>query len=335
MKSKKIIIIALVILLSITVFAACKPTSEAHYTLVVPDGAPALAVANLPSHIVADNVSHKIERKVVSASNINTEAVKDDVEIAILPANIAARIFNANGGYKMLAVVTNGNLYMTSSISCEVGTLQDLKGKMVYSIGQSSVPDMIFKTLLNKAEIPYLVGEEPSEDKVTIKYCLDGSEVISQLALAKANSQLAFGLYAEPAVTNSKAKGFEEVFDLQSLWAESGDDSQKGYAQAVLIARDKVCEDSEFVSKLLEAFAANESAILQDPAKAVENIKAIYPQSALQANMTSQVIGRCNIKTVKADASGRTYYENTLKAVLAINANLIGGKLPSDDFYIA
>ncbi|MDE7208758.1 MAG: hypothetical protein K2O31_02635, partial [Clostridia bacterium] len=133
MKSKKIIIIALVILLSITVFAACKPTSEAHYTLVVPDGAPALAVANLPSHIVADNVSHKIERKVVSASNINTEAVKDDVEIAIVPANIAARIFNANGGYKMLAVVTNGNLYMTSSISCEVGTLQDLKGKMVYS----------------------------------------------------------------------------------------------------------------------------------------------------------------------------------------------------------
>ncbi|MDE6372418.1 MAG: hypothetical protein K2L61_02630 [Clostridia bacterium] len=337
MKSKKIIIIALVILLSITVFAACKPTpSEACYTLVVPDGAPALAVANLPSHIVGDNVSHKIERKVVPSSNINEEAIKDDVDIAIVPANIAAIIFNANGGYKMLAVVTNGNLYMTSSIPCEVGTLQDLKGKMVYSIGQSSVPDMIFKTLLDKAGVSYAVGEEPSEGKVTIKYCKEGNEVISQLTLAKSKGQLAFGLYAEPAVTNSMAKvGFEEVFDLQSLWAQIEESNQSGYAQAVLIARDKVCEDSEFVAKLLEAFAANESAILQDPAKSVENIKAIYPQSALQANMTSQVIGRCNIKTVKADATGRAYYENTLKAILTINANLIGGKLPSDDFYIA
>ena len=55
----------------------------------------------------------------------------------------------------------------------------------------------------------------------------------------------------------------------------------------------------------------------------------------MQDNMTAAVIGRCNIKTVKVDAEGRVYYENTLKAVMAINSNLIGGKFPSDDFYIA
>lgn len=356
MKIKKIFVAVLaitVMLIGVCSFVACNdnPTdkngssgnespsgsnlAQTSYTIVAPDGAPALAIANLASSITAGGKQYTLNRKVVASSIIQSEAIKSDVDIAIVPANLAARIFNSSGGYKMLAVVTNGNLYMTSSVSCNVTSLQDLKGKMVYSIGQSSVPDMIFKTLLNRAGVQFAIGETPSEGKVTIKYCLDGSEVISQLALAKSKGQLVFGLYAEPAVTNSKAKGFEEVFDLQRLWAQSGDGDQNGYAQAVLIARDKVCEDSGFVTKLLDAFIANESSVLQDPSKAVGNVKAIYPQSALQANMTSQVVGRCNIKTVKADTAGRAYYENTLEAVMAINANLIGGKLPADDFYIA
>lgn len=350
MKNKKFIVAIFaiaVILVGVCSLVACNNTpsegnnspsgdvKQVKYTLVAPDGAPALSIANLASSISTAEKQYAVNRKVVSSSTISAEAVKNDVDMAIVPANLAAKIFNTSGGYKMLAVVTNGNLYVTSSILSQVYTLQDLKGKMVYSIGQSSVPDMIFQTLLKKAGIAYEVGETPVVGKVTIKYSLDGSEVISQLALAKAKGQLAFGIYAEPAVTNSKAKGFEEVFDLQSLWAQSGYDGRIGYAQAVLIARDRVCEDNEFVAKLIDSFISNESVILQDPAKAVQNIKAIYPQSALQVNMTSQVIGRCNINTVKADTAGRVYYENTLKAVLAINANLIGGKLPSDDFYIA
>ncbi|MDE5990502.1 MAG: hypothetical protein K2H36_02840, partial [Clostridia bacterium] len=62
------------------------------------------------------------------------------------------------------------------------------------------------------------------------------------------------------------------------------------------------------------------------------NIKALYPQTSLQNNLSSQVIARCNIDTISME-NGREYYENTLKAVMAINANLIGGKMPSDEFY--
>ena len=333
-------IMALTMFLSVVAFTACvdgrpEPNVDVEYTLVAPDGAPALAISSLPSHYLVDETVFGVNKKVVASSTLQTEAVQKDVDMAIVPANLAARIFNTSGGYKILAVVTNGNLYMTSSISCEVSSLQDLKGKMVYSIGQNQVPDMIFRTLLANADIKYEVGEEPKEGQVTVRYCADGSEAISYLAQAKAKSQLAFGIYGEPAVTNSKAKGFEQVFDLQGLWADTQEGSQSGYAQAVLIARDRVCEDSAFVAELLKALAANDSEILKDATHAVKNIKDIYPQSSLQDNMTAEVIGRCNIKTVKVDADGRAYYENTLKAVMNINANLIGGKLPSDDFYIA
>ena len=342
MKKKLLVaIIAIVTLISVVAITACtpektEPNVDVEYTLVAPDGAPALAIANLPTRYLVDETVYGINKKVINSLTLQTEAVKDDVDMAIVPANLAARIFNANGGYKILAVVTNGNLYMTSSIHCEVSSLQDLKGKMVYSIGQQQVPDMIFRTLLANAGIKYEVGEEAKDGQVTVKYCGDGQEVIGKLGAAKSKGELAFGIYGEPAVTNSKANGFEEVLDLQSLWAETQEGSQSGYAQAVLIARDKVCENAAFVARLIEALTANEEAIIQNPSQAVKNIKDIYPQSTLQDNMTAAVIGRCNIKAVATNNSeGRTYYENTLKAVMNINANLIGGKLPSDDFYIA
>ena len=341
MKKKFLLAIMIVtMLVSVVAFTACngkkpEPNVDVEYTLVAPDGAPALAIASLPTHYLIDETVYAVNKKVINPLTLQTEAVQKDVDMAIVPANLAATIFNKSGGYKILAVVTNGNLYMTSSIHCEVSSLQDLEGKIVYSIGQNQVPDMIFRTLLAKAGIKYEVGEEPKDGQVTVKYCGDGQEVIGKLGAAKSKGELAFGIYGEPAVTNSKAKGFEEVFDLQSLWAQADGNSAKGYAQAVLIARNSVCEDSAFVAKLLEAFAANDSEILKDAPHAVKSIKDIYPQSSLQDNMTAEVIGRCNIKTVKIDAQGRAYYENTLKAVMNINANLIGGKLPSDDFYIA
>ncbi len=326
------IIIVLIALIGIMTLGACNTNAQTGYTLVVPDGAPALAIAQLPSNITVGGESRQITKKVVSSAVINQEAAKSDVDIAIVPANIAAKMFNSGVDYRLLATVTNGNLYMTSSIPCGQISLEDLKGKLVFSIGQSGVPDTIFKTALTDANVPYTVSESAIEGKVAIKYCADGSEVISKLSYAKSKGELVFGLYAEPAVTNSKAKGFEEVLDLQAIWGKDG--GEKGYAQAVLIARKSICEDNQFVDALIKAFMENQQSILQDPAKAINNIKEIYPQSSLPNTMTSQVIERCNIKTIVADVDGRAYYERTLEAVLAVNANSIGGKLPSDDFYI-
>lgn len=333
---KKILIFTIIsaLLLGVFAFCACVSKDDGEYTLVAPDGAPSLAIACLPSQISGDSLNYKINKRVVSSGVINTKAVGNDANMAIVPANLASIIYNKSGDYKILAVVTNGNLYMTSSISCDVASLKDLKGKIVYSIGQLSVPDTIFKTLLARDDIPYAVSENSAEGRVTIKYCKDASEVVSRLALAKSKGELVFGVYGEPAVTNSKAKGFQEVFDLQALWSATQNDVQKGYAQAVLIARKKVCKDKTFVANLLQAFSLNEDSIMQDPSNAVRNIKDIYPQSALQAGMSSQVIDRCNIKTIAAVLEGRTYYENTLKAVMAVNADLIGGKLPDDGFYM-
>lgn len=315
-----------------TTGSGSETTAKVSYSLVAPDGAPALALAN-----VADSINtskqYKITKSVVSATNISTEAIKSD--IAIVPANLAANLYNGGNDIRLLAVVTNGNLFVLSTDDEAVDGLDGLVSNMVYSIGQGSVPDMIFQTLLREANIPYAQGERAVAGRVTIKYMTDGSEVMSQMALAKKAGRTVFGVFAEPAVTNAINKqGFKQVFDLQSLWAESTGSEYDGYAQAVLIAKASVCEDKEFVDKLIESFTASAEWIKENPAQAVKNIKAVYEQTSLSESITSDIIARCNINTV-AMPEGKEYYKQMLDAVMAIKAPAIGGKLPDEAFYYA
>ena len=335
----KRIIVAILLVTTIVcgalALSACNGESKAEneYTLVAPDGAPALALANISSKIETDETEYTIKKSVVSSGVISTEALKSD--IAIVPANLAANLYNKGNDIRLLAVVTNGNLFVLSNSDEEVNDLSDLVDSMVYSIGQGSVPDMIFQTLLKEEGIPYAQGEMAVAGRVTIKYMTDGSEVMSQMALAKSEGRTVFGVLAEPAVTNAMNKqGFKEVFNLQTLWADASESQYDGYAQAVLIAKAQVCEDKAFVEKLLQAFSGNAEWIAENPAKAVENIKAIYEQTSLSTSITSEVIARCNVKTITMP-EGKIYYEQMLDAVKEIKIAAIGGKLPDDNFYYA
>lgn len=331
MKFKRIIILTCVVLIitSALMLCACKKDEEG-YTLVVPDGAPALAIARVSDEILTDSVVYKLNKKIVPASTVNAEALKSD--IAIVPANLASILYNGGNDFKILAVVTNGNLFLMSSQNKKIESLDALKGKLVYSIGQNSVPDIIFKTLLKNNGINFKVGEKAEEGAVTIKYCADGSEVNSALILAKEKGEQSYGVYAEPDVNKGKSAGLTEAFDIQKMWSEDTDDAFNGYAQAVLIAKSNVCEDSRFVAKLLEELQANKSRIMQDAQLAEDNIKSIYPQTSLKGNLNSDVIARCNIDCISMK-DGRDYYEKTLRAVMNINPKLIGGELPDDGFY--
>ncbi|MDE6758169.1 MAG: hypothetical protein K2J89_02685 [Clostridia bacterium] len=331
MKSKKFLALLLIVtlLLGIALLAACQKDEEG-YVLVVPDGAPALSIACLSDEVTTSDTVYKLNKKIVAASAIQTEASNSD--LAIVPANLASILFNGGNDVKILAVVTNGNLFVCSSQEKSVDGIEGLVGKLVYSIGQNSVPDMIFKTLLNNKNVAFKTGEQAQDGVVTIKYFANGSEVNARLLAANKSGEQVYGVLAEPDVQTGISEGLYEIFNLQELWSEYNSDGYAGYAQAVLIAKSNVCEDEKFVKKLLEEFAKNKTVLLENAELAENNIKALYPQTSLQNNLSSQVIARCNIDTISME-NGREYYENTLKAVMAINANLIGGKMPSDEFY--
>ncbi len=116
-------------------------------TVIAPDGAPALAIAKF----IYDNEDFDTELnfnyKVVSPNNIGGAVSQGTGDIVIIPVTAATKLYKAqfSNPYKMVSVVTHGNLYIMST-----APFVTLAGKKVGVIGQGNVPDLTFKAVLKK-----------------------------------------------------------------------------------------------------------------------------------------------------------------------------------------
>lgn len=335
MKKKLFSLLCIVVaVFTLFAFAACKdeePQTEAQYTMVVPDGAPALAAVSLIDEIANNDKFGSLSKvNIVQSSAIGAEAVKAD--FAIVPANLAANLYNKGQKIKLLATVTQGNLYGLG-VNTQVKNIKDLEGKRVFSIGQGSVPDYIFQTLLKDAGLQYETGDKAVEGKVVITYAKDGSGVMSQLVAAKKNGEEAIGILAEPAVSKALAQGISQIFDLQQLWMQYTGSDTLGYPQAVLIAKADICEkDAAFVNSLVEKMKGNAEFVAQNSDRVDDILKAAYPSTTLNTDMSADTLARCNCKVIKA-SDAKAQYIDMLEAIMALNPAAIGGKLPDDALY--
>lgn len=125
------------------------------YTVVMPDGAPSLAVAKL----IKDNnqFNRQVNYSVVSASVIASKVTSDKADVVIMPLTAASKTAAKNGEYVMLGVVTHGNLFIVSN--GEISSLNDLNGKTVGVIGQGQVPDLTMKIILKNNNFNYSIAE--------------------------------------------------------------------------------------------------------------------------------------------------------------------------------
>ena len=101
-------------------FAACTDGQETgdgefSYSVYMPDGAPALSVAQL---MAEDNMQFggEVDYNVVDSSTIQTyvKGNSPEADICILPVNLAAQLLGTGENYKMLGTVTHGNLFLLS-----------------------------------------------------------------------------------------------------------------------------------------------------------------------------------------------------------------------------
>ncbi len=328
MKKRFFVIAVAALVVAAIALVGCTPDEpQQEYSFVVPDGAPALGIVGI---LAGDGVEGMKSPEIVPSNTISTRAVQAD--IAVVPANLAANLYNKGQDVVMVGTVTHGNLFVLG-VNTQVASLQDLEGKLVCSIGQNSVPDYVFRTLLADAGLEIETGDVAQEGKVTIKYYQDGSAVVQQLIQAKNGGNELIGVLAEPAVTNAKAKGVSELFDLQELWQDYTDSDTAGYAQAVLIVKKAVAEDTAFMERLVAALRENADYVLQNSADVASVIAEAYPQSAFAGQtFGTETLERCNCYFESAQ-QGKAGFEAMLNAIIAINAQAVGGKLPDAAFY--
>lgn len=303
------------------VFAACSDEDGESVDIYVPDGAPALALAQMmneetqfESSLSGDSYSG-VTYNVVSASAIQTYVAQGDdstADICVLPCNAAASVLGSGESYQMLGAVTHGNVYWLSAkyYDTELTTenlATELSGKKIGCLQLANIVGWMLKIVLSNANITYSVGSDPETDEVPEGevYLYAISDASSEITPAASYDYM---IAAEPAVSskvkatssNEEGKQLIRVGDMQELYG--GED---GWVQAVIVAKNDLIEEegvfiTEFASSLDTAceWVNAEDVDIETVCNAISGHLTGDDASSTfsTSNLTADVIARCAVE---------------------------------------
>ena len=256
-----------------------------------------------------------------SADELTPALIKGDLDVACVPANLAAVLYNKTGGQVVtLAVNTLGVLYVVENGGETVRTMEDLRGRTLVAAGKGSTPEFGLRYLLEQN------GLDPDRD-VTVDWKSEHAECVAALAAGTAD----LALLPQPFVTvaQGKLEKLRVALDLTAEWDAL--DNGSAMITGVAVARRAFVEEQpELTGAFLEDYAASVDWVNAHPAEAAELISAngIIESPAV----AEKALPHCNIVCL----TGEEMYEKLsgyLQVLAEANPASVGGELPGDDFF--
>ncbi|MGN0130960.1 MAG: ABC transporter substrate-binding protein [Lachnospiraceae bacterium] len=256
---------------------------------------------------------------MTGADEIMPLMIKGEVDIALLPANAAAILYQkSEGAVSVIDINTLGVLYLVSGDQ-SVGSIEDLKGKTVYLTGKGTTPDYALQYLLSQHGL--------SLSDVTLEYKSEATEVA---AVLKENPD-GIGLLPQPFVTAACAQNeaLGVVLDINAEWEALNDG--KGLVTGVTVVRKAFLEEHpEAVDLFMEEHEASASYANTNVEETAELVAArgIVEKAAVAA----KAIPACNITYIDG-AEMKDALSEYLAVLFGQNPEFIGGAMPEEDFY--
>lgn len=245
---------------------------------------------------------------------------KDEVDIALIPTNLAATLYQKTEGGVQVLDVNAGNVLYVVSHDEALTDLSGLKGKTVYMTGKGTSPDWTLQYLLGKAGI--------SESDLTIEFKSEATEVVSALA----QDASAIGVLPQPFATVAMLQDQELSvnFPLENAWKEYSPDGS-GIATGVTIVRKAFAEEHpSAVAQFVLDHQASVEAAGADPASAAALIEEY---GIVKAAVAQQVIEHFNPMVATTGEQMQTWVSGYLEMLYEIAPDAVGGKLPDEGFY--
>ena len=247
--------------------------------------------------------------------------VKGDIDLAAIPANLAANLYNqTEGKVQVAAINTLGVLYVVTT-GDDVKSVEDLKGKTVYSTGKGTTPEYVLNYILKEN------GIDPEKD-LTVEYKSEATEVAAALQAA---DEGAIAVLPQPYVTaaQSQIEGLNVALKLTEEWNKVSTDSD--LVTGVLVASTEFIEQNEAAfEEFLKDYQASIEWVNSNTADAAELV-ANYGIVA-KAPLAQKALPACNITYVDG-AEMKTKLSGYLQVLFDQNPKAVGGAMPGDDFY--
>ena len=255
-----------------------------------------------------------------SADELTPKLLQGQLDVLAVPANLGAILYNnSNGAVRMLAINTLGVIYVTEKGGETVNSMEDLRGRTVYSTGKGSTPEYALSYLLAQH------GMEIGKD-VTVEWKSEPSEVVALMAAEDS----AVALLPQPFVTVAQAQvgDLRIALDLTKEWEALQNDSM--FITAGLIVRSEFAEKyPQQLAQFLEEYRASTeyvNANVEDAAQLVEKYDIV------KAPIAQKAIPYCNIVCIDGSAM-KTAANGYFDVLFAQNPAAVGGAMPADDFY--
>ncbi|PKL08922.1 MAG: sulfonate ABC transporter substrate-binding protein [Spirochaetae bacterium HGW-Spirochaetae-7] len=265
-----------------------------------------------------ENASLSVEA-VPSADAMAAKLLSGELDAAVLPVNMAAKLYNAGLQYRLAAVVGNGMVKILTT-DASIVSLSDLRGRDVFVAGQGATPEFLLRTILPKA------GLNPDTD-LHMSFNLPYPEIAASLVAGKID----IAVLPEPFATLA-LKGNPAVrvpFSLSELWTAAT--GQRDYPMSVFVMRSSLlAERPAAAAALLAAYKASIGRAVADPAAAGALVEK--HDMGLKASIAAAAIPAAAFTFVPA-LEARSSVVALLSVFLAASPASIGSKLPDGDWY--
>lgn len=326
-KFKKIVVLALVMLMAFAMLAGCgggdsdvPETVSEIVTVAALNGPTGMGMVQL-----MDMTDKYAVETYPSPTDVTAKLIKGEVDVAALPSNMASVLYNKTEG-QVVAVspIALGVLHILGN-NVDVTEVSQLAGKTIVASGQGGTPEYVLQKVVEAA------GLKLYED-VQVEWLANHAEVNAKLL----SQEGTIAMIPEPFVSTALAAGKDgvaEVFDMNTLWKDA---TGQELPMGVLVARKAFAEEkADDLKVLLNDLQGSVDFVNGSPAEAAQLI--VEKGFIGKAEIAEAAIPNCHIVLYAGDkaSEGAEILKTFNQTLFEMNPQAVGGKLPADDLYYA
>lgn len=255
-----------------------------------------------------------------TADEIVTGIVKGEVDVALVPCNLASVLYKKTEKKVQVAAINTLGVLSIVETGSSIQSFADLKGKTIYATGKGTTPEYALNYLL-KAN-----GLDPQKD-VTIEYKSEATEVAAILSEATD----AVAMLPQPYVTTVSMKNdkLRIALDLSDEWDKVAGGASSLVTGVVIVRTEWLEKNKEAFNEFLGLYKDSTQWVNAniDDAAALIGKYDIVPEA-----VAKKAIDKCNIIYIDGSEM-KEKITGYLTVLLNADKASVGGELPDDNFY--
>lgn len=254
-----------------------------------------------------------------TADEVVQEVVSGDVDIALVPANVAAVLYQKTDGKVQAIDINTLSVLDCVTRDASVTDFASLAGKTVYLTGKGTTPQYVME---------YLLGLDGIAGSVTLEYKSEATEVVAALS----SDPDAVAILPQPFATAalSKVDGATSPFGLGEVWEQLAPEGSQLVTGVTIVRSEFLAEHPEAVTRFVEGQKASVETVLADPAAASQLV--VDEGIVDNAKVAEKAIPHCGLTCTTGDEM-KTALNGYLSVLFDADPASVGGGMPEDDFY--